>query len=963
MNSLRQKPPPSWYLIVMFIIIFVSVIVVGSLYYNVQKKSLLVEKQLELSAISDLKIRQITQWRLDRLGNAKFLSENNLLVSIISDFLKQPTNSLYNETIQQSLKSLIENFDYKSVLLLDTNCNVRLSYPDQDTILGEHLRPLLPDIIRRGKITLSDLHKPDLISLVHIDLIIPLIDRIRNDTSVFGIMAIRIDPQKVLYPLIQSWPYPSKSAETLLLRRDGDEIVYLNELRHLKNSEMVLRKPVATEMLPASMALDGITGTLNGIDYRYIPVVAAMKKIPGTTWYMVAKIDRDEVFLTLNKQMRMVIAIMLLFILSLGLFLGFLWRNQRVRYYREKYEEELNRLALVKHFDYILKFANDIIFLIDSNLTIVEANDRALETYMYQRDEFIGMKLENIRAPETLSQLSEQLKIVNDNESATFETFHKRRDNSVFPIEISSRVVNIEGLKYYQTIGRDITERKAAEDTLRESEEKFRKIFEESPLCMVMSGKDFGIIRANFAFCKMIGYEEEELKSLTFKDFTHPDHISGDEISLLRLIAEEIPIYHTEKQYICKNNTVIWGSTTVSVIRSNSGEVQYFLGMVEDITSRREAAEELEKSFSLLKATLESTADGLLVVDLFGKIVQFNQKYAEMWRIPDEILDSRNDSEALNFVKDQLINPDSFLENVRQLYSTPEAITSDILEFKDGRFFERYSQPQKINGICVGRVWSFRDITEKKRAEADIIAAKEKAEESDRLKTAFLHNVSHEIRTPMNAIIGFSTLLNEPELSESERHQYVDIIFQSSNQLLSIINDIVDIANVESGQVKMNFREMNLNSSLRGLSEQFSYKEKEYNIPITLSMDLPDEEAIIVTDGIKLIQILSNLINNSVKFTREGQIDFGYVLKDGYLEFFVHDTGIGISNDHIDKIFNRFYQVDNAGSRQYSGTGLGLSICKAYVDLLGGKIWLKSIPNKGTQFNFTLPYNRFDSGK
>ncbi|TFH39738.1 MAG: PAS domain S-box protein [ANME-2 cluster archaeon] len=366
------------------------------------------------------------------------------------------------------MKSLTENFDYKSVLILDTNCNVRLSYPDQDTLLGDHLRPLLPDIIRRGKITLSDLHKPTLISLVHIDLIIPLVDRSRNDTLVFGIIAIRIDPQKVLYPLIQSWPYPSKSAETLLLRRDGDELVYLNELRHLKNSELVLRKPVATEMLPASMALDGITGTLNGLDYRYIPVVAAMKKIPGTTWYMVAKIDRDEVFLTLNKQMRMVIAIILLFILSIGLFLGFLWRNQRVRFYREKYEAELNRLALVKHFDYILKFANDIIFLIDSNLTIVEANDRALETYMYSRNEFIGMKLENIRAPETLSQLSEQIKDVNENGSATFETFHKRRDNSVFPIEISSRVVNIEGSKYYQTIGRNITERKAAEDTLRE---------------------------------------------------------------------------------------------------------------------------------------------------------------------------------------------------------------------------------------------------------------------------------------------------------------------------------------------------------------------------------------------------------------------------------------------------------------------------------------------------------------
>jgi PAS domain S-box-containing protein len=439
------------------------------------------------------------------------------------------------------------------------------------------------------------------------------------------------------------------------------------------------------------------------------------------------------------------------------------------------------------------------------------------------------MKLDKIRAPETLSLLPEQLKIVNENESGIFETMHQRKDGSVFAIEISSRVVNIEGLKYYQTIGRDITERKSAEDTLKESEEKFRKIFEESPFCIVMTGKDFGIVRANQSFCNMIGYNEEELKSFTFRDFTHPDHVANDEISLMRLIAQEIPIYHTEKRYIRKDRSVIWGSTTISIIRNNNGEVQFFLAMVEDITSR-------------------------------------------------------------------------------------------------------------------------------KKTHSELIVAKEKAEEGDRLKTAFLHNVSHEIRTPMNAIIGFSTLLKEQDLTEPEAHQYVDIIFQSSNQLLSIINDIVDIANIESGQVKINFREMKLNESLRSLNEQFIYKAKENNVPVHLTTGLPDEESVIRTDGTKVIQILSNLISNSLKFTSKGQIDFGYTMKGSFLEFTVRDTGIGISTDHIDKIFNRFYQVDVAGSRQYGGTGLGLSICKAYVELLGGDMKVESDPGKGTLFTFTILY-------
>ena len=248
------------------------------------------------------------------------------------------------------------------------------------------------------------------------------------------------------------------------------------------------------------------------------------------------------------------------------------------------------------------------------------------------------------------------------------------------------------------------------------------------------------------------------------------------------------------------------------------------------------------------------------------------------------------------------------------------------------------------------------DITLKKMAEEELISAKLKAEESDRLKTAFLHNVSHEIRTPMNAIIGFSSLLNEPGLDQSDRQQYTEIIFQSSNQLLSIINDIVDVANIESGQVKINIKRTDLNFSLRSLDEQFSFSEKQYKIPITLSAGLPDEKAVIMTDNTKLIQILSNLINNSVKFTPSGQIDFGYTLNGNWLEFFVKDTGIGIPQESLGKIFDRFYQVDRTISKQFGGTGLGLSICKAYVQLLGGNISVSSSSDNGTSFVFTIPY-------
>jgi PAS domain S-box-containing protein len=829
MKTQRKEEPAFLPLLVLFFIISISAIAIGFIYYNYQEKTLLNEKQLELSAISYLKIRQITQWRLERIGDGNFLEENLLIVKKISDFLKKPNDLSLRNDILQSLKSLTEYFDYKNALLIENSGKVRLAYPLEDTLIGDHLKPLLPGIINEHKTVLTDLHKADLVSFVHLDLVIPLIDRSKNDTAVIGLLALRVDPQKVLFPLIQSWPTPNKSAETLLLRRDGNDIVYLNELRYMKNSGLVLKKSVSTAMLPAAMAVEGITGTTDGIDYRNVRVVAAMNKVPGTQWYMVAKMDRDEVLSTLNYQLKMIVIIIILVLITSGSFMGFYIRHQRVSFYREKYETELDRLALVRHFDYILKFANDIIFLVDKDLNIVEANDRALESYQYSRDEFLGMKLNQIRAPESLSQLQRNLNDVEENEYATFETVHKRKDNTTFPVEISSRLVIIDGSKYFQSIGRDITERKRIEDILKESEDRFRKIFEESPFSMLMTGKDFGIIRANQSFCNLIGYQEEELKSFTFKNFTHPDYISNDEISLLKLIAGEIPVYHTEKRYICKNGSEIWGSTTVSVIRNNNDEVQFFLVMIEDITSRKRATEEL-------------------------------------------------------------------------------------------------------------------------------VAAKERAEESDRLKTAFLHNVSHEIRTPMNAIIGFSTLLTEPDLSQEDLHQYIDIIFQSGSQLLSIINDIVDIANVESGQAKVNITAINLNSMMKRLYEQFSIIAKTNNVSINLKATLPDEGSDILTDNTKLIQILSNLINNAVKFTKSGRIDYGYAVKDKFLEFFVKDTGIGISPENHSRIFDRFFQVDSAVSRQYGGTGLGLSICKGYVQLLGGTIKVDSEPGKGTLFIFTIPY-------
>jgi PAS domain S-box-containing protein len=250
------------------------------------------------------------------------------------------------------------------------------------------------------------------------------------------------------------------------------------------------------------------------------------------------------------------------------------------------------------------------------------------------------------------------------------------------------------------------------------------------------------------------------------------------------------------------------------------------------------------------------------------------------------------------------------------------------------------------------------DITERKRIEEELIRAKEKAEQSDRLKTAFLHNISHEIRTPMNAIVGFTTLLDSPDTTDESRRQYIDIIYQSSNQLLSIITDIVDISNIETGLVKISRSNINMNHLIRSLYDQYRMKAREHGLVLNFTTHLDDPEAQVVTDETKVIQIFSNLINNALRFTKKGRIELGYVLRGEMVEFFVSDTGIGIAPEYQQKVFERFFQVEGPSSKQYSGTGLGLSISKAYAELLGGSIWLISTPGEGSLFCFSIPFVR-----
>lgn len=246
---------------------------------------------------------------------------------------------------------------------------------------------------------------------------------------------------------------------------------------------------------------------------------------------------------------------------------------------------------------------------------------------------------------------------------------------------------------------------------------------------------------------------------------------------------------------------------------------------------------------------------------------------------------------------------------------------------------------------------------EYKKVNVDLQKAKEKAEESDRLKSAFLANMSHEIRTPMNGILGFADLLKNPDISGKKQQEFIRVIEQSGQRMLTIINDIISISKIESGVVEVSQEESNINDQIHYIYSFFKPEVDKKGLKFSVRNNLKSEVTKILTDRDKLYIILSNLVKNAIKFTSKGSIEIGYERKDQNLEFFVKDTGVGILPENQELIFERFRQGSESLSRDYEGAGLGLSITKAFVELLGGKIWLESTFGSGSTFYFTIPYN------
>ncbi len=641
---------------------------------------------------------------------------------------------------------------------------------------------------------------------------------------------------------------------------------------------------------------------------------------------------------------------------------------------------------------------------------------------------------------------------------------------------VSSFVIVFSGRGYM--LRRLVEARTAA---LTQSEERFRSTFESAPVGVVNVSLDGRFLEANQGYCDLVGYSRDELLTMTLKQVTPPEYHQSDAHLIKRTLAGEIAGFNTEKKYLRKDGGLVWGNLAAKLIRHADGSPNYFIAVIENIDRRKQAEAQIAKSLSLLYATLESTNDAILVVDLNNTWVLHNQRFIDLWNITDELIAANDDNAALSYVQHQLEDADGFLNKVHELYAAPEASSSDIIKLKNGKIIERYSIPQRIDGKVAGRVWGFRDITERKLAEqkiaaqnlryqtllkssvdgihiidldgnivdvneafcrqlgypyaeamqlnvtqwdsqwsaeevlrilkelinsgvakqfetkhrrkdgyiidveinavpvvvegrsllfasarditgrkqneAVILLAKERAEALVRSKSEFLANMSHEIRTPMNAIIGLSHLALNKE-APPEIRDYLEKISISSNNLLSILNDILDLSKLEAGRLTIDHSPFDLKEVLDNISKLFADRAEEKGLDFHMNV-APEVPRGLVGDALRLQQVLINLLGNAIKFTGRGQVELNITVRDitpsgAQLLFCVADTGIGMSDHDREKLFQPFSQVDGSITRRFGGTGLGLAISHNLLQLMGGEFSIESVPGKGSSFSFEL---------
>lgn len=617
----------------------------------------------------------------------------------------------------------------------------------------------------------------------------------------------------------------------------------------------------------------------------------------------------------------------------------------------QKTTEELIRRSEEKY-RYLFLNNPQIMWICErETLQFLEANKSAIQHYGFSREEFLDMTVLDIHTPENAKKIR---KIREQGGSAACEGRwqHMLKNGEIIDVEVTSHLFDFEGKQARLVLVDDVTERLKVQEALQKSELSLN----ESQELAQMGSWEFDLVN-NKSFwsenCfRLFGLEPYEIEPTYeyFRSRIHPDDLHlVDNYS--RVTHDTREPQEIELRIVFPEGKIKWLlDKIIPVFKGN--KLVLLKGINVDITGKKET----ESLLNILNQAVDQSQVSVLILNNDGQIEYANPNFTRVTGYSQEEVIGETP-----FILRTEEHSDEFFEHMLNTIRAGKIWNGEILtKKKNGEVLWEnviITPVQQKSGNISHYVVLQEDISEKKKLFDELVEAKEKAEESSRLKTAFLANISHEIRTPMNGILGFTELLRSAELTNEEKEEFTALIEQSGQRMLDTITKIVEISRIDAGQEQVNQNEVHLNQLLDKLHKTYHGKAEFLDLELTFLKGLPDEKATIISDTRKLEQILLNLLDNAMKFTPEGMIQCGYTATDHTINFYVHDTGIGMTSEQCEAVFQPFVQISLSLNRQYEGIGLGLSIAKSYVEMLGGTMKVKTEKNKGSQFSFSIPYN------
>ena len=488
-------------------------------------------------------------------------------------------------------------------------------------------------------------------------------------------------------------------------------------------------------------------------------------------------------------------------------------------------------------------------------------------------------------------------------------------------------------------------------EAILQSEEKYRLLIDLMPEGIYKVSKERRFLEVNPALVNILGYDRKE-EILSISDvlqlyFTEEE----SEKALAGRKAEETTVFRLRR----KDGAEIWVEDHGRPVFDDQGNLLFYEGVLHDITERKQAEKKLKNQEARFAKMLTHIGDVVFIVDREGvsKYLSPNLEKLFGWKPCERV--GHSIWEVVH--PDDQVKVKAFIENMDDKYDFNKTLECRYI-CKDGsvKWIEILASDFSHDPDIDGFLGSFHDITRQKQNREKLVELKEKAEESDHLKSAFLANMSHEIRTPLNGIVGFIDLLSKPNIPEKQREQFTKLVKTSSDRLISTIDDILGVSKIDTGQCEKHPGEIEIDELLKGLYGFFQPYAAEKGLSLQIVENPHRTVRSFSSDKGKLESILSHFIKNAIKFTEEGFVKFGVKESGNQLVFFVTDSGIGIPREKQEVIFDRFSQVNMDYQRQFEGSGLGLSIAEGYCDILGGKMWVESQMGQGSTFYFALDY-------